>query len=327
MKKLLSLILIAAAAVSCCGNTFAVKGTISPTDDVKDAMALMQNIFTGKVDTAMIVGGEFTFTGDIDTTTLAMIALSQPTAARVLFVPECKNITVNLDSASVEAGPLTERANELFAAMRSAQDEESFIAAVEEAIAANKANGIGLLALQQLLPAIESEEELDGYLDGAADFIVNNESVQSARTALKAVAETAPGNPFKEIKGTDAEDNDLALSDFAGTGKYVLVDFWASWCGPCRREIPFLVAINNDYADKNVQVLGINVWDQKEKGLKAMEDLGIKYPVIFVEDKSATDTYGVQGIPQILLIGPDGTILERNLRGEGIAEALDKYVK
>ena len=74
-------------------------------------------------------------------------------------------------------------------------------------------------------------------------------------------------------------------------------------------------------------MLGINVWDEKEKGIKAMEEMGIKYPVIFVGDKSATDAYGVQGIPQIILIGPDGNILERNLRGEGIAAALDKYIE
>ena len=318
--------MIAAAAVSCGGKTFTVKGSVSPTDDLKDAMALMQNIFTGKVDTAMLVDGKFTFSGDIDTTAIEMLSLNVP-GGRVLFIPECKDITVDLDSVAVKAGPLTERIQEFFNAMRTANDEESFIAAVDEAIAANKANGIGLLALQQILPALESEEELAKYLDGAADFIVNDERVQAAANALKAVAETAAGKPFKEINGEDAAGNPAALSDFAGKGKYTLIDFWASWCGPCRREIPFLIAVDKDYAKKNVQVLGINVWDEKEKGLKAMEEMGIKYPVIFVGDKSATDAYGVQGIPQIILIGPDGNILERNLRGEGIAAALDKYIE
>ena len=327
MKKLLVLILIAAAAVSCGNKTFSVKGSVSPTDDLKDAMALMQNIFTGKVDTAMLVNGKFAFTGDIDTTAIEMVALNMPGRGRVLFIPECKNITVDLDSVDVKAGPLTERINAFFDAMREAQDEESYIAAVDEAINANKANAIGLLALQQILPALETEEELAKYLDGAADFIVNDERVQKAREALAAVAETAAGKPFKEINGEDAAGNPAALGDFAGKGKYTLIDFWASWCGPCRREIPYLVAVDKDYAKKNVQVLGINVWDEKEKGLKAMEDLGIKYPVIFVGDKSATDAYGVQGIPQIILIGPDGNILERNLRGEGIAAALDKYIE
>ncbi len=318
--------MIAAAAVSCGGKTFTVNGSVSPTDDLKDAMALMQNIFTGKVDTAMLVNGKFTFSGDIDTTAIEMLSLNVP-GGRVLFIPECKNITVDLDSVSVEAGPLTDRIQDFFDAMRNANDEESFIAAVDEAISGNKANAIGLLALQQILPALESEEELAGYLDGAADFIVNDERVQAAANALKAVAETAAGKPFKEINGEDAAGNPAALGDFAGKGKYTLIDFWASWCGPCRREIPYLVAIDKDYANKNVQVLGINVWDEKEKGLKAMEELGIKYPVIFVADKSATDAYGVQGIPQIILIGPDGNILERNLRGEGIAAALDKYIE
>ncbi|MBO4557398.1 MAG: AhpC/TSA family protein [Bacteroidales bacterium] len=327
MRKIFTLILIAAAAISCGSNTYSVQGSVTPTDDLKDAVALMVNMFTGKTDTAMIVGGKFAFKGDIDTTALAMITLDKPGAQRVAFVPECRKIAVDLDSAEVTAGRLTECFNALNEAMGKATDEESFIAAITDAFKANKTNGVGLYALSNILHEMESPAELDEYLDGAADFIVNNERVQAARTALQAVDETCAGKPFKEIAGEDAAGSPLALSDFAGKGKYVLIDFWASWCGPCRREIPNLVAIDKDYAKKGVQVLGINVWDEKEKGLKAVENLGIKYPVIYVADRSATDTYGVQGIPQIILIGPDGTILERNLRGEGIAQAIDKYVK
>ena len=107
----------------------------------------------------------------------------------------------------------------------------------------------------------------------------------------------------------------------------MLIDFWASWCGPCRREIPLLVEIDKNYADKGVQVVGINVWDKKDAALKAVEQMGIKYPVIYTEDNTATDDYGVSGIPQILLIGPDGTILKRNLRGDDITKAIDKYLE
>ena len=331
MKKVFILILIAAVVASCGGNTYSIKGSVTPTDDIKDAFVLMQDIFSGQMDTIMIVGDTFTFKGEADTTTVKMFGLAGniKRGARAMFIPEKGDIVIDLDSANrVTAGPLTERLQAMLSKTFEAQSEEEFVAAVTEAYNNNKTNALGLFALTYIMSGMESEAELDEYLEGAADFIKENHSVQGARAALKAVAETGAGKPFKDISGFDATGNELKLSDFAGKGKYTLIDFWASWCGPCRGEIPFLIDAAKQYEKKGVQVIGINVWDKEPASLEAIGKLGINYPVIFTrDDRSATDNYGVQGIPQILLIGPDGIILERDLRGEGIAAALDKYVK
>ena len=331
MKRFISLILIAVAVVSCGGNTYNIKGSVTPTDDLKDAFVVLHDLFSNQTDTIMIVGDKFTFTGEADTNTVKMIGLAGNIRRgnRAMFVPEKGTITVDLDSSyKVTAGPLTEQLQEMMKKTMAAQSEEEYLAAINDAFKANKTNGLGLFALGNILSSMESEAELDEYLDGAADFIVNNERVQKTRTALKAVEETSAGKPYKDVNGFSADGKELKLSDFVGNGKYTVIDFWASWCGPCKREIPFLVNIANDYAKKNVQVVGINVWDQEPASLEAIDKLGINYPVIFTrDDRSSTDNYGVQGIPQILLIGPDGTILERDLRGEGIAAAIDKYVK
>ena len=331
MKRFLSLILVAAAVVSCGGNAFSIKGSVTPTDDLKDAFVVMQDIFSGQMDTAMIVGGKFAFKGEADTTTIKMVGLAGPArrGARAMFVPEKGGIVIDLDSANrVTAGPFTEKLQAMLSQTAEAQDEETFMAVLDNVYKANKTNALGLFALSSFMSGLESEAELDKYLEGAADFIKENRSVKAARTALKALEETGAGKPFKDIDGFDSDGKSLKLSDFAGKGKYTLIDFWASWCGPSRGEIPYLIDAAKKYAKKNVQVVGINVWDQEPASLEAVGKLGIIYPVIFTrDDRSSTDNYGVQGIPQILLIGPDGTILERDLRGEGIAAALDKYVK
>lgn len=112
------------------------------------------------------------------------------------------------------------------------------------------------------------------------------------------------------------------LSDYVGNGKFVLVDFWASWCAPCRGEIPGLIRIYNTYKDKNVDVVGVATWDRPQDTEKAIHELGIPYPQIMNAQKIGSDAYAFDGIPQIILFGPDGKILARDLFGANIEKAL-----
>ena len=141
---------------------------------------------------------------------------------------------------------------------------------------------------------------------------------------------TSAGNPYIEISSLKADGTALALSELVGKTDYVLVDFWASWCGPCKGEIPNLIELQSKFGGEKFTVLGVNVWDEEAKFKAALVEEGITYPQIYSprdNKDNATELYGIQGIPQIILFGPDGKIIQRDLRGQAMKDLVEEKMK
>ncbi len=190
----------------------------------------------------------------------------------------------------------------------------------EKAFEENKGNIVGAYVLRTLQYELEPAQ-LDSMLNLLDPSLAETQVVSTMRKAVDAKKNTAEGKMF-----TDFDIKGVKLSDYVGKGKYVLVDFWASWCGPCKREIPNIKNVYTKYAGKDFDVLSVAVWDQPQASVDTAKAYGVNWNEIIDAQTIPTDLYGIQGIPHIILFGPDGTILKRDLRGEGIEEEVAKYV-
>lgn len=188
-------------------------------------------------------------------------------------------------------------------------------------------DAIGLIALQNLLGMEDvNVAKAEALLQQAGDRLRAEESITKMVARLRRVEATQAGAQFVDFEGVDDANKAVRLSDYVGKGHYVLVDFWASWCGPCRSEIGHLKKVRDAYTDKGLVILGTVVWDEMEDHLKAMKELEITWPQIF-NKTDATELYGIAGIPQIILFDPAGKIVARDLRGEEINKLLDKALQ
>lgn len=204
----------------------------------------------------------------------------------------------------------------------------------------NTDNFVALIALQNLRYEFE-DAKLDSLINLLAPALKEHKSVKSMQEAIQARINTAEGKPFIDFTVNSVvgmtrsvppqpKYAEVKFSDYVGKGKYILVDFWAPWCGPCKREIPNLKAVYDKYAGKDFDILSIAVWERQpvQVTIDTAAELGMNWSHINNAGSVPTQIYGVEGIPHLMLIGPDGTILKRGFHGaEGIEAAVAEYLK
>ena len=165
---------------------------------------------------------------------------------------------------------------------------------------------------------LEKQKEL---ISGATGKTLEIEDYKTVAERIATLEKTAVGQPFTDLEMEDPDGNTVRLSDWAGKGKYILVDFWASWCGPCKAEMPNVLKCYHQYKDKGFDIVSISLDRQKENWVKAIDEWGMPWhhmSDIKGWDCEGAKVYAVTGVPHAMLLGPDGTILARGLYGESL---------
>ena len=327
-------------AISCATATnpaadYNVKVILTPDED--GMQLYMTDYDSGaKIDSAIVENGTATMSGNIEKPVYARLLLDGERIGD--FFLEATDITVDPVNRKIDSeGKLNndlksfnDRLSGLIAAYRAlpadstadtqrAAIESKFNAVTDSVLTANADNALGLLMLTQQLQGLD----LDEFDKTLAKYPVFKDSkrLASIRKNLVTKQETSAGHQYKDFAITN-DGVTQRLSDYVGNGHYTLVDFWASWCGPCIRETKVLKKIREEFEGKNLDILGVAVWDEPDATVKAIERHQLPWPQIINAQSVPTDLYGISGIPCIILFGPDGTIISRDLQGDALVESV-----
>ena len=335
---------------------YSVSGTYA---DEGKKVYLIDKLTDKAIDSMAVAKGKFSFKGSAEKD--AYLAVKAETLEWTMtFFNDGTPVNVNLNDSTLKGSPLNERLNKIDVEQNvpmknlrervSKMSREELEAHAEEIMAEmNKviddqmayANKIFKEESNSLIPLLFAEMYFFDNGVEEYDRLVNENYVFSKHPYLKkardVVAEMVKpedspktafiGQQFTDLEMPDPDGKMHKVSELVGEGKYVLVDFWASWCGPCRAEMPNVLEAYNKYHDKGFEVIGISFDQKKEAWVKAIEQINM--PWMQLSDLkgwqcAAAPAYKIDAIPDNILIDPQGKIIDRALRGKPLHKRLMK---
>lgn len=318
-------------------NGFVINGYVSGlTEGIAELVTSKEGTLTTPdiIDTAIIQNGYFTFKGKLATPKFCNVNIRN-TSFPVGFYLENSPIDVNIRlrfGESVENGVRTSQISLTGKAYGSRSEQEYQYLLniqqpdlIEEWITTHPGNIPALFCLATTWINKFPPEVIEKWLSKINKNLVDNIAYKETLQQIAKRKQLSSGKKAPDFTLPTNTEKNISLKDFAG--KYVLIDFWASWCGPCKSEIPNLKKAWDKYHKKGLEIISITI-DQKEQDwLKALKDEKMPWIQLNGHGSKIPEMYNVQGIPHILLIGPDQKIIAINLRGEKLENKLAELFK
>lgn len=320
MKRLFSLAALLAAALPFMAQTqFTVKGTAH-----KDAktLALMEIGTNQQNETINVTNGTFTINTDKPEGTV-MVIMDAEHKLFNMFVVDGKELTLDMNTDEVKGSAQNMALAKLALAMSKAKTETEQEEVLRQGLAANPNNAVGAFAMSQLM-YVMSYDELKAEIEKDAPYL-KHPLCAKVKPYLESLALRAPGTMFKDIEEADTLGNSHKLSEYVGKGNYVLIDFWASWCGPCMMEMPNVKANFEKYKAKGFNVVGLSFDRNADAWKKAIREKELNWTHLSdlkFWQTIASETYGIRSIPSSILCDPTGKIIALDLRGEKLGNKL-----
>ena len=293
-----------------------------------DSVTIVNTATNNVISRSIIQDGVFTIKGTIDKPFCAMLCIwssaevngdRKSKRSRIPIIIEAGDIIFdgNRQTPVISGTPLNDMLSDVISKRNTPNYTESL-----KVLAIQHKDDVAAIPLILMLDDNMTEPEiLLSLINQTCAEVQNHPNIIKVKEKAEAALSQEEGEMFKDF-AVEHNGKTTRLSDYVGRGQYVLADFWASWCSPCRQEIPNLIALYEKYKDKEFLVLGVAVQDKIEDSQKAISDMQIPYPQILNSEKIATNIYGIDALPETILFAPDGTIIARGLHGEDIERQL-----